>query len=55
MGFAIAAFLYEVLVCLVYGLLLDYNPNLGTTYDSDQILLVSILTILAIVGNSTII
>ena len=51
-GYAIAAILYEVLVCLVYGLLFGYSDLLAAYEDVGNLFLVSALTILAIVGTA---
>lgn len=50
MIFAFLAIGYEIMVGLIYGLLLDFNYDVQTTIQFGDIFLVSVLSILAIVG-----
>ena len=52
-SFIITAIFEQILVCLLYGLLFDFNSDVRNSHDLDDLLLVSIMTILVIVGNFT--
>ena len=54
-SFIITAFFDQILVCLMYGLLYDFNPDVRSSQEFDDLLLISIMTILVIVGNSLLI
>ena len=51
-GYVIAVLLYEILVCLIYGILFGYSDLLEAQQNLGNMLLISILTILAIVGKN---
>ena len=48
---AITIFIYEIAVCLMYGLFFGYDPNFKFDYEAGDVILVSILALLAVIGN----
>ena len=42
---------YEIAVCLVYGLLFDYETEFNSSFHAGDVILISILSMLAILGN----
>ena len=50
-SFIISMIFEQVMVCLLYGLLFDFNTDVRNSYDFDDLFLVSIMTILVLVGK----
>ena len=52
---AITIFAYEIAVCLLYGFFFNYDPNFKFEYQAGDVILVSGLALLAVVGSSLLI
>lgn len=53
-AFAIALFLDQALVCLLYGLIYNFDSHISNTPIFDEYVLVGLMTLMVIVGISAI-
>ena len=50
-AFALSLLLDQVMVCLLYGFLYDFNSDILNATQSDAVILVAIMTIMVIIGT----
>ena len=48
---AVVLLLYEIGICLVYAFLFGYDSNFNTSFFSGDLLMVSVLALLAVIGK----
>ena len=50
-AFALSMLLDQIMVCLLYGFLYDFNSDVLNATQADAIMLVAIMTIMVIIGT----
>ena len=53
--FGLFVFLDQIMVCLLYGFLFEFHPHVMNAPVFDELMLVAVMTIMVIVGISTLI
>lgn len=49
--FAISVLLDQIMVCLLYGLLFDFNSDISNSTSNDAYMLVAVMTIMVVIGT----